>query len=152
MNVHFRVFADRFTQCVIRDSSVVDSSLAGDLTATPLTVSLIFCPMLSCRVSGMSLICFFTWHASSPCIIHLLAHGLQEAPCPECTLLTLCYMLASLLDWCQLQGMQCSILKCPNMHCPVAEPVCCKCNVQSSPPVLFCVCFTDVMTQAKCHI
>lgn len=63
----------------------VDSSVAGDLTAKPLTVSLILCPMLSCRVSGMSLICFLTWHASSPRIIYLLARGLQETPCPECT-------------------------------------------------------------------
>lgn len=64
--------------CVTEDSSVVDSSLAGDLTAKPLTVSLIFCPILSCRVSGMSLICFFTWHASSSCIIRLLARGFQD--------------------------------------------------------------------------
>ncbi|XP_049926474.1 actin-binding LIM protein 1a isoform X2 [Epinephelus moara] len=53
---------------------------------------------------------------------------------------------------CQLQGMQCSSFKCPDMHCPVAEPVCCKCNVLSSPHVLFCVLFTNVMTHAKCHV
>ncbi|XP_049457025.1 actin-binding LIM protein 1a isoform X6 [Epinephelus fuscoguttatus] len=53
---------------------------------------------------------------------------------------------------CQLQGMQCGSFKCPDMHCPVAEPVCCKCNVLSSPHVLFCVLFTNVMTHAKCHI
>ncbi|XP_078017051.1 actin-binding LIM protein 1a isoform X4 [Epinephelus lanceolatus] len=53
---------------------------------------------------------------------------------------------------CQLQGMQCSSFKCPDMHCPVAEPVCCKCNVLSSPHVLFCVLFTNVITHAKCHI
>lgn len=70
---------------VIRDSTVVDSSLAGDLTAKPLTVSLIFCPILSCRVSGMSLIGFFHLACSSPCIIYLLALGFQESPCPECT-------------------------------------------------------------------
>lgn len=70
----------------IWDSCVVDSSLAGDSTAKPLTVSLIFCPILSCRVSGMSLICFFTWHAFSSCIINLLAHGVQRDTFPECTL------------------------------------------------------------------
>jgi len=58
------------------------SSLAQDLTAKPLTVSLIFCPMLSCRVSGMSRICFSTWHASSPCIMYLLARGFARGTLP----------------------------------------------------------------------
>ena len=35
-----------------------DGSKVGDLTGKPLTVSLIFCPILSCRVSGMCPICF----------------------------------------------------------------------------------------------
>ncbi|KAM4592224.1 actin-binding LIM protein 1a isoform 8-T9 [Odontesthes bonariensis] len=54
---------------------------------------------------------FFTWHASSSCIMYLLAHGLQETPCPECTPAHSCYVLASLLDYCQLQGMRCCDFK-----------------------------------------
>lgn len=69
---------------------VVDRSQAVVLTAKPLTVSLIFCPMLSCRVSGMSLICFFTWHASSPRTTYLLACSwvTKRHLAPECTLST----------------------------------------------------------------
>lgn len=88
-----------------KDSSVVNSSLAGDLTAKPLTVSLIFCPILSCRVSGMSLICFFTWHASSSCITHFACTWVPRKILPWMHTAHSCYMLASLLDYCQLRGM-----------------------------------------------
>lgn len=79
---------------------VVDRSQTVVLTAKPLTVSLIFCPMLSCRVSGMSLICFFTWHASSPRTTYLtcLLMGYKEAPRPWMHTVHSCYMLATLLD------------------------------------------------------
>lgn len=64
----------------------------------PLTVSLIFCPMLSCRVSGMSLICFLTWHAASPCTTYFACPRVRKTQLTlECNTLHSCYLLATLL-------------------------------------------------------
>lgn len=79
----------------------------------PLTVSLIFCPMLSCRVSGMSLICFSTWHAAaSPCTTYFACPWVRKTHLTlECTLSTPATCLQHCWFQCQLQGVRRSTLQ-----------------------------------------
>lgn len=85
---------------------------------------LIFCPMLSCRVSGMSLIRFFTRHASTPACSWLSTSNLSWMHTVHTR-----YSLRLHPCICQLQGTHDNVGCCLGVHCPVGDSVCCTCSL-----------------------
>uniref|UniRef100_A0A8D3AI32 LIM zinc-binding domain-containing protein n=1 Tax=Scophthalmus maximus TaxID=52904 RepID=A0A8D3AI32_SCOMX len=123
----WNTLAELFTQCVARDSSVLSIVVCqGEFDSKTINCESHF-------LSHFVLQSFrYVSHLLFRMACFLPLHNLFACSWVECTLPTC-------LHHCLIN------LKCPNMHCPVAEPVNSKCNVQPLPHVLFCVLFTSVM-------
>lgn len=148
---HLRIFASWFTQCVYRDRGVVECSLAGDLTAKPLTVSHFLSHVVLQSFRYVSHLLFHT-ACFLTCATHLLTHEFHQTTHPECTLSTPATLHACTHVNVNFRAHTAAFLTAWVSVAlwliqRAANTLQIHCTAQSLHPVLFCLCFS-----AKCVI